>query len=213
MIRSGRPIILVLPVAGAALALLLSGCGGGASPGIASLASPTTTAATTTTPSDSGQGDKGPGSGPPPGAHFRLAMNVGNATLGARFSSCMRKHGVTNFPDPNSQGIIQFGSGMGIDPSSPTFTSARTICQKLLPNGGQPTPAQIAKQQQELLALSKCMRAHGIKDFPDPSNGGIQLRSGEGSDLNPDNSQFRAAQQACRGNLPFKLGVAGAPRK
>ena len=81
----------------------------------------------------------------------------------------MRKHGVTNFPDPNGQGVITIHSGMGIDPGSPAFQSARTACDKLLPNGGQPTPAQIAQQQQKLLAFSACMRAHGVKDFPDPS--------------------------------------------
>lgn len=206
MERSSRPIFLILPVAGVALALLASGCGGGGgSPGVASLASSTTTAATTTTQGNSGSADKAP-RGPGPGGRFQIAMNVGNATQGAKFSSCMRKHGVTNFPDPNSQGVIQFGSSQGIDPNSPTFQSARTTCQKLLPNGGQPTPAQQAQRQQEVLAFSKCMRAHGIKDFPDPSNGGLQLSGGPGSDLNPDNAQFRAAQQACQGKLPFKFG-------
>jgi hypothetical protein len=137
-------------------------------------------------------------------------MNVGNAALGAKFSACMRKHGVTNFPDPNGQGLIQFGSGMGIDPNSPAFKSARSACDKLLPNGGQPTPAQRAEAQQQLLAFSKCMRAHGIKDFPDPSNGGLQLGGRAGSDLNPNNTQFQAAQKACQGNLPFKpLKVGG----
>jgi hypothetical protein len=53
------------------------------------------------------------------------------------------------------------------------------------------------------------MRAHGIKDFPDPSNGGLKLRAGAGSDLNPDNSQFQSAQQACQGNLPFKVLKSG----
>jgi hypothetical protein len=58
--------------------------------------------------------------------------------------------------------------------------------------------------QQKMLGFSKCMRAHGIKDFPDPSNGGIRLRAGQGSDLNPDNPQFQAAQKACQGDLPLK---------
>ena len=102
-------------------------------------------------------------------------MNVGTAD-GAKFSACMRKHGVTNFPDPNGQGVITIHSGMGIDPGSPAFRSARTVCDKLLPNGGQPTPAQIAQQQQKLLAFSACMRAHGLKDFPDPSNGGLRIQ-------------------------------------
>ncbi len=211
--RCRRPLILTSAVSAGVFAFLAAGCGGGgASPGVASIASGTTTSSTTTTsttPGGSGPGGKA-FSGPRGGnAQFNVAMNVGNAAQGAKFSSCMRKHGVTNFPDPNGQGVIQFGSGQGIDPSSPTFKSARSACQKLLPNGGQPTPQQLAKDQQQMLAFSKCMRAHGIKDFPDPSNGGLSLRAGQGSDLNPNNAQFQAAQQACQGNLPFKGLKAG----
>ncbi len=131
-------------------------------------------------------------------------------TQGAKFSACMRKHGVTNFPDPNSQGVITFGSAQGIDPSSPTFGSARSACEQLLPNGGQPTPQEQAQRQQEMLAFSKCMRAHGIEDFPDPSGGGLRIQVHPGSDLDPSNPQFQAAQKACQGHLPFKA-PGGAP--
>jgi hypothetical protein len=126
----------------------------------------------------------------------------------------MRAHGVTNFPDPNAQGVIQYSSTMGIDPNSQTFTSARTACNNLLPNGGQPTPAQQAQRQQEMVAFSKCMRAHAIKDFPDPgfSHGhfGITITATPGGDLDPNNPQFQAAQHACRGDLPFKNVNSGA---
>jgi hypothetical protein len=205
--RRPRVALLAAAVAAAAVALLAAGCGGaGGAPGIASIASSSTGAATTsTTESGSAFGGK-----VPQGARFQIAMNVGNATDGAKFSACMRKHGVTNFPDPNSQGVIAFGSGNGIDPNSPTFQSARTACQKLLPNGGRPTPQQQAQMQQQALAFSKCMRAHGIKDFPDPSGNGIQLKGGPGSDLNPQNPQFQAAQQACGNFLPGKFHGATA---
>jgi hypothetical protein len=205
--RCRRPLIVTSAVSAGAFALLAAGCGaGGASPGVASVASSTTGGTTTTSTTQSGSG---PGGGPlnsPRGGqgHFSIAMNAGSAALGAKFSACMRKHGVAKFPDPNSQGVIQFGSDNGVDPNSPTFKSARSTCQKLLPNGGQPTPQQQAKMQQQLLAFSKCMRAHGIKDFPDPSNGGLRLSAGAGSDLNPNNTQFQAAQRACQGNLPFE---------
>ena len=189
-----------------AFALLGAGCGGGGgSPGIASVASGTT-ATTSTTQSGSGPVTKesgGPSAGQ--GGQFQIAMNVGIAD-GPKFSACMRKHGVTNFPDPDGKGLIRIHSGMGIDPGSPAFRSARTACDKLLPNDGQPTPAQIAEQQQKLLAFSACMRAHGLKDFPDPSNGGLQIHIQPGSDLAPNNPTFQKAQQACKGDLPFKGG-------
>jgi hypothetical protein len=205
--RCRRPVILASAFAVVAFVLLAAGCGGGGgSPGVASVAASTTSGtASTTTQSASGSGDKAfGGSGGGQGQQFQMAMNVGTAD-GAKFSACMRKHGVTSFPDPNGQGVITIHSGMGIDPGSPAFMSARTACEQLLPNGGQPTPAQIAHRQQEMLAFSACMRAHGIKDFPDPSSGGIQLHASPGSDLNPNNPTFQKAQQACQGHLPFKI--------
>ena len=206
------PIALAAVVAVAAFAALGAGCGGGGgSPGIASIASSGTTPTSTTTQSGSGSADKPLGSpGGGQSGQFQIAMSVGTVA-GAKFSACMRKHGVTNFPDPNGQGVITIHSGMGIDPSSPKFISARATCTKLLPNGGEPTPAELAKRQQELLAFSGCMRAHGLKDFPDPTSGGIRIHVGPGSDLDPNNPTFEKAQQACQGLLPFKA-VSGTAK-
>jgi hypothetical protein len=205
--RWSRPPTLACVVAIVPVSLVATGCGGSpGSPGVASLASPTTAATTTeaTTTTQSGP-EKGIAPGGPSGGSFRMVMNVGNAADGAKFSACMRKHGVSNFPDPNGQGQISIGSGMGIDPGSPTFRSAQTTCRKLLPNGGQATPQQRAEMQQQMLAYAKCMRAHGIADFPDPNNNGIQLKGGPGSDLNPTNPQFQRAQTACQDKLPGKF--------
>ena len=205
--RRRRPIVLA-SLAAVVLSLLAAGCGGGSSsPGVASIAGSTAPAATT--PSAPGVGGSAQGGqGPRAGSHFQIAMKVGDAAQGAKFSACMRKHGVSNFPDPNNQGVIQLSSGMGVDPGSPAFAAARSACQKLLPNGGRPTPAQQAKAQQQLLAFSQCMRAHGIHDFPDPSGGGLRLHAGPGSDLDPNNPTFQKAQQACQKYLPFKGGPA-----
>jgi len=202
------PRVAAPAVTAALLALLAAGCGGGGSPpGVANLGASAATIGTATTQSGSGSSKAfgGPAGNAPRGG-FRLAMRTADAADGEKFSACMRKHGVPKYPDPNSQGVITIDSGMGIDPGSPAFKSAQSTCQKLLPNGGRPTPAQIAKQQQQLLAFSACMRAHGLKDFPDPSNGGLRLSGGPGSDLDPSNPTFKSAQQACAKYLPFKGG-------
>jgi hypothetical protein len=130
----------------------------------------------------------------------QMAIDVGSGPQGVKFSSCMRKHGEPGFSDPDSQGAIQ----ARIDPSSPTFRSALSTCEKLLPSGSlAPTPAQEAQRQLEMLGFSKCMRSHGIKDFPDPANGGqLELNGGSDSDLDPGNPQFRRAETACRSHLP-----------
>ena len=114
---------------------------------------------------------------------------------GVAYSTCMRQHGVMSFPDPSSKGAIYLGGG--VDPTSPTFQAAQNACHKLSPKGGQPTPAQQAQELQELLVFSRCMRTHGIADFPDPTNGHFELNGGPGSDLTPNNPQFVKAQRVC----------------
>jgi hypothetical protein len=197
----------------AALVLVAAACGGGGgSPGVAALAGSNTTS----TDSSSSSSPPAPGSSDSgnPSGQGEMAMKVG--ADGAKFAACMRKNGVPNFPDPNGQGVITIGSGSGIDPRSPKFQAASQTCRKLLPNGGQPTPQQIAKMKQAALAFSACMRAHGVKDFPDPtfSGGGVQMsiHAGSGSsDLNPNSPVFQKAKQACGNLLPGrpKLGATG----
>jgi hypothetical protein len=54
-----------------------------------------------------------------------------------RAAACMRSHGITVFPDPVfSGGGVSFPSPpSGVDTSSPQFTRARQICQRLIPAG------------------------------------------------------------------------------
>jgi hypothetical protein len=54
------------------------------------------------------------------------------------FSACMRKHGVTNFPDPTfSDGDARIkiagGPGSNLDPRSPAFQAAQKACGGKLP--------------------------------------------------------------------------------
>jgi hypothetical protein len=47
-----------------------------------------------------------------------------------KYAACMRRHGITKFPDPNSQGRFPEHPA-GFDPRSPSFEAARTACQPL----------------------------------------------------------------------------------
>ncbi len=49
-----------------------------------------------------------------------------------KVARCLRSHGFPDFPDPavSSQGAGQNLSGAGIDPSSPRFQAAQTLCEK-----------------------------------------------------------------------------------
>jgi hypothetical protein len=47
-----------------------------------------------------------------------------------RFSQCVRAHGVSNFPDPDSTGRIPDPASVGIDQGSPAFQAANQACGK-----------------------------------------------------------------------------------
>ncbi|HWF22448.1 MAG TPA: hypothetical protein VG226_09905 [Acidimicrobiales bacterium] len=134
------------------------------------------------------------------------ASGTNKAAGALAFSQCMRAHGVTDFPDPGSGGriSIQGGPGSDLDPNNPTMQAAQQACQALQP---KPSAAQQHQMEQAALKYSQCMRAHGIKDFPDPSSSGeLQLHAGPGSDLDPNSPTFQAAQNACQHFLPGANG-------
>jgi hypothetical protein len=58
------------------------------------------------------------------------------------------------------------------------------------------------------LKLARCMRAHGVSNFPDPSpGGGIQIGPG----IDPSSPAFKAAQASCRSLLPGGGPGSGHP--
>jgi hypothetical protein len=184
-------------VAVVGLSLLASACGGGSSGAkVAHIG---------TTTASNGSGSSG-------------ASGSGNPTA---FSSCMRSHGVPNFPDPDSQGHIKITGGVsngktfGVDTNSPQFKAASRACRKLQPNGGRPSAAQQAKEQQAVLKFAQCMRSHGVPKFPDPKAGGA-LTLGSKNGVDPNTPAFQAAQKTCQKLVPggpIVSAPAGAPPK
>jgi hypothetical protein len=136
----------------------------------------------------------------------RASSSDANAQ-GIQFADCMRAHGVPNFPDPGSGGSINLSLGSGINPQSPAFQSAQRACAKLQPGAGQ--PHQMSESQRlAAIAFAKCMRKHGMPDFPDPTESvssssptptlvlrGMEFQFSAG--LNPRSPAFRQAASAC----------------
>lgn len=97
------------------------------------------------------------------GSSTRASGNSGGDALAIRFANCMRAHGVSDFPDPGQDnGASQFRQ-------SPAFASASTACDKVVPAGPASPPTPAKSRQRSMLAFAKCMRAHGVPDFPDPT--------------------------------------------
>jgi len=115
---------------------------------------------------------------------------------GKRYAQCMRDNALPNFPDPDANGEFR---GIGHEQSNdPKFQAAVEKCRDLAPAGqhekfGDPIfTAQVR-------AYSKCMRANGVPDFPDPDPDG-RLR-GQGHEPQND-PNYRAAAETCRDKLP-----------
>jgi hypothetical protein len=95
----------------------------------------------------------------------------GEKKLGARdkavkFAECIRSHGVSDFPDPDAKNDFQYG--VSVTPA--VWKRATTACKDLQPPGTL-SSKRTPKQQSAGLRFARCVREHGVKDFPDPVNG------------------------------------------
>jgi hypothetical protein len=110
-----------------------------------------------------------------------------------KYAQCMRKNGVTNFPDPDKDGKIRIGAG--VDNKSPQAKKAQQACKSQEPPGLQENPAQRAQAQNEWLKWAQCMRKNGVPDMPDPQDGRLLVPRDR---INTNSPQFKNAMNACR---------------
>ena len=130
---------------------------------------------------------------------------------------CLRQHGLPNLPDPT---IASSGPAKGhaiLDkhallafPSS-VFTQAVLACHSALEQagfrGGQNAAAN-PQDIRDLLAFARCVRNHGIPNFPDPnSQGGFNL-AGTGINSHQLSPTELAAARTC---LPTAHGSVHIP--
>lgn len=106
------------------------------------------------------------------------------------YARCMRTHGVTGFPDPtgagaNKRAVIAAFQHVG----NSLAQTAQTACMHL--NGGSPGTgnnggASSQARMSAMLAFARCIRRHGLNNFPDPTAGGDlthQMLASAGIDL------------------------------
>jgi hypothetical protein len=115
----------------------------------------------------------------------------------------MRSHGVPSFPDPNGSGKPSNATPQQLGVSNSQYQEAESACQHLLPYGSNgPTSAQVEQYRATMLKYARCMRTHGVSDFPDPDSRG-RLDIGPGSDVPVNTPQFQSAFQVCKDNLSY----------
>ncbi|MBO0813062.1 MAG: hypothetical protein J2P23_13605 [Microlunatus sp.] len=121
---------------------------------------------------------------------------------GPAYAACMRKHGVTDFPDPQGPNQNQFALSRKVL-QNPHFASAQKACAALRPQQSNSSNSTAGSSQTQLLALAKCMRAHGVPNFPDPDpNGRLKVGSG----LDPNSPTFKRALQTCQQQTGAGMG-------
>jgi hypothetical protein len=106
-------------------------------------------------PSSSGSGGSSSAAGP-----------ANSKTLA--YAGCMRSHGVPDFPDPNSGGDFNKTALKQLSASNSQFQTANQTCGHLLP-AGPPTAAEAQQEWTGMAGFARCMRSHGVPNWPDPS--------------------------------------------
>jgi hypothetical protein len=137
-----------------------------------------------------------------PAATSSANNTAANAQQAVKFAKCMRRNGISNFPDPGASGkltIDAVANGSSLDTSSPAFNQAMTACKELEPagfTGGKRT----SQQQDEALKFARCIRANGVNDFPDPVNGQplVDTNRIPSAATSSGMSILNAAMQKCR---------------
>jgi hypothetical protein len=91
---------------------------------------------------------------------------------------------------------------------TPQFQSADQACRSLAPAGALSGQGPTSQELGKALAFAKCIRKHGVPNFPDPaSNGHFQGFSGSGMPAALTSPQFKSAMSACRSLLPPGAGM------
>jgi hypothetical protein len=80
----------------------------------------------------------------------------------------MRSHGVLRFPDPGSSGVIPKISLEQLGVSRSRFLVAQRGCQRLFPSSGPSSQAQVQQVMTALVEFARCVRSHGVTNWPDP---------------------------------------------
>jgi hypothetical protein len=102
----------------------------------------------------------------------------------------MRAHGVSNFADQTENGPAP--GNARVNKHSPVFHAAEQSCHTASAALAAIKPVKSRASQ---LRIAQCMRAHRVKNFPDPlPGGGFTIPS----TINTSSPTFRSASLACQ---------------
>jgi hypothetical protein len=104
------------------------------------------------------------------------------------FARCMRAHGLPGWPDPTSAGGFDKSKLRQLGYSASRVQAVeQSACGRFLPAG---TPGETIQEQRSRLAdglsFARCMRSHGVRQFPDPDAQGeltVAMVQAQGIDI------------------------------
>jgi hypothetical protein len=113
------------------------------------------------------------------------------------YAACLNNHGVQVEVARTGGLVWEAASGLP-SPRSPQALAAERDCKALVPRGWHqaPSAAQNAENLALMLRYAKCIRAHGVPNFPDPTSRGLRISPSSGIDLK--SPAFLAAQRRCQ---------------
>jgi hypothetical protein len=119
--------------------------------------------------------------------------------------ACARANGMPNLADPqiDSNGRASFPDGTPEPPAS-----VRRACQSIydrLPASARGDEERPPADMQALLRYARCMREHGMTDFPDPSADG-DFKASPSMQREGKSARLQRANQACRQLDPYQKG-------
>jgi hypothetical protein len=137
--------------------------------------------------------------------------NGTNRGKAAKFSECMRDHGVNEFPDPDASGELTIDgvlNGSSLDPNTPAWREAIGACKDLQPPGFTGDHDVSAEEQEARLEFAQCIRDNGVEDFPDPTRHGplVDTRRIPSAATDGGMTILNAAMQKCRDRAAEAMG-------
>ena len=121
------------------------------------------------------------------------------------WAGCLRSHGVPGFPDPIPGHNAQFPDSAGqlLHTRSLAVLAAERACESQAPAAALALEAPTAGQKAAFLRYARCMRAHGVPSYPDPTygqNGRPNIPNLSSDGIDTQSPAFKNAAAACNGH-------------
>jgi hypothetical protein len=128
------------------------------------------------------------------------SSNLSLTEQGRRHAQCMREHGVPESdPQVRPDGSVRIGGGYEKDSvDGEALATALAACKQYEPDLSGPEGAE---KLEVLRQFSRCMRAHGVENYPDPdATGFLDVPLPVREDPEYDQSKTTCDAQARAGN-------------